>query len=748
MLRAQTRHDFSDYKLNTMLRRIERRVVIHHLDSLDAYVHYLQQTPQEVATLFRELLIGVTRFFRDPEAIAALKTQVIPALFAGKVAGDTVRVWVPACSTGEEAFTLAMLMYDTANAQQLKIEVQIFATDIDNIAIDTARAGRYPANISTDIPEEYLSRFFTRDEHSFCMTKPIRDMVVFAEQDLILEPPFSRLDLISCRNLLIYLNSDLQKRLLPLFHYALNPKGYLFLGSSETIGDFTELFSTINRKWKIYQRASAVTSYRLMPTFQPRFSNSLLRGKTDQNMQKNEPLNLRRMMEENLLADFTPPSVLINESGEILFVHGSTGRFLEPASGEVNNNLMRMARPGFRAELSNAISKSIKLNESVHLAGLHVQVDERVQQFNILVKPLTLSAEQRLFLVVFENYPAEIKKSANSRTRKLASDIDQRILHLQHELQVKDDYLASHMEELSTAISELQSANEELQSTNEEMDTSREELQSVNEELSTVNAELQKKIDELTQSNNDMNNLLAGTDVGTVFIDRDLRIQRFTPAATVIVNLIPADIGRPIAHIATNLINYDTLLPDARSVFETLVAKEVEVQTADNRWYLMRILPYRTQQNVINGIVLTFVNISTLRTTQLQLQAALLAEQAHEFAESIVETFFQPLIVLDAELRVVAVNEAFSNRFEVNKKDAIGYLLYEIGDGQWNIPSLRILLESVLPQSTTVHDYLLTQSFKGIGPQVMRLNASELRNSKGQPPMILMVINDMTDVGK
>lgn len=744
LLRAQTRHDFSDYKLNTVIRRIERRVVIHQLESLDAYVRYLQQNPQEVAILFRELLIGVTRFFRDPEAFDSLKTQVLPSLFVGKGAGDTVRVWVPSCSTGEEAYSLAMLLSEIAYAHHPEIKVQIFATDIDTAAIETARAGRYPANIVSDVPEEYLNRYFTREEQFFHMKKPVRDMVVFAEQDLILEPPFSRLDLISCRNFLIYLNPDLQKKLVPLFNYALNPQGFLFLGSSETIGDTSDMFTTINRKWKIYQRSSAVNSYRLIPNFQPLSGLSLMHGKARKNARANEPLNLRTIMEQNLLADYTPSSVLIDESGEVLYVHGSTGRFLEPASGEINHNLIRMARHGFRAELASAVRKSITLNEIVRFDGLHIQVDEREQHINLLVSPVASPTEKRLFLVVFEKVSSVNYVPENTPDSQSSLDIDQRVFQLQRELHAKDEYLATHVEELSTAITELQSANEELQSTNEEMDTSREELHSVNEELSTVNAELQKKIEEYTQSNNDMNNLLAGTDVGTVFIDRDLRILRFTPSATEIVNLIPADIGRPIAHIAINLVNYDTLLSDARRVFETLVSKEVEVQATDGSWYLMRILPYRTQQNVIDGIVLTFVNISTLRATQQQLQASLLVEQANAFAESIVKTVHEPLLVLDAKLRLVAVNEAFSDTFLVRREDAVGQLLYDLGNGQWNIPSLRTLLESVLPKRSTIHDYLVTHTFEHIGPRVMRLNASEMRQANDLPRMILLVINDVT----
>ncbi|HEY3415454.1 MAG TPA: chemotaxis protein CheB, partial [Armatimonadota bacterium] len=404
LLRAQTRHDFSDYKLNTVLRRIERRMVIHQFDNLAAYVHYLQQTPSEVIILFRELLIGVTRFFREPEAFNAVKTQVMPLLFDEKSTGDSVRVWVPGCSTGEEAYSLAMLFHEFASARHPEIKVQLFATDIDSVAIETARLGVYPRNIVADVPAEYLGRYFIQEEQNYRINKIIRDMVVFAEQDLILDPPFSHMDFISCRNLLIYLNADLQKKLLPLFHYALNPNGFLFLGSSETIGDFTDLFTASNRKWKLYQRQEAVTPYRVMQNLQPQRARvNASQGLASREARPNDPQRLRTIMEQNLLARYTSPSVLINKDGEVLFVHGSTGRYLEPASGEANFNILRMARPGIRVELATAVRKAVMQQEAVHLEGLPMQVDDRVQTVNLLVSPVTSPMAPGLYLVVFED---------------------------------------------------------------------------------------------------------------------------------------------------------------------------------------------------------------------------------------------------------------------------------------------------------------------------------------------------------
>ena len=746
LLRAQTRHDFTDYKQNTILRRIERRMVVHQFESLAEYARYLQQTPQEITTLFRELLIGVTRFFRDTDTFMALKSQVIPRLFDGKSAEESVRVWVPGCSTGEEAFSLAMLLREYTTTRHGEIKVQLFATDIDAVAIETARAAVYPANTVADVPAEYLSRYFAQEEGNYRVNKGIRDMVVFAEQDIILDPPFSHMDLISCRNLLIYLNADLQKKLLPLFHYALNPNGFLFLGSSETIGEFTDLFTTIDRKNKFYQRKAAVNPYRLVPGLHPPSGTAVHgQGASSAEVKPAEPLSLRAIVEQNLLANHTPPCVLINEHEEVLYVHGSTGSFLEPAPGEANLNLLRMARSGLRLELATAVHKAVTQKAPIRYDGVQVQVKEQIHTVNLLVSPVMSPPAPGLYLVVFDEVPTVVSPPAGTPAPAASTDTDQRIAALERELRLKDEYLQTNLGELTTSNEELQSTNEELQSINEEMDTSREELQSVNEELTTVNTELQKKIEELSQANDDMNNLLAGTDVGTVFIDRDLRIQRFTPAATAIVNLIPTDIGRPIAHLATNLVHYETLLQDARRVFETLEPKEVEVQTTDGRWYLMRILPYRTQQNAIAGVVITFVNVTTLRTMQERLQVSQLAEQAHAFAESIVDTVREPLLVLDVDLRVVSVNNAFTDTFQVHKNETVGKLMYELGNGQWNIPALRTLLEEVLSKRTTIHDYRVTHTFERIGPRVMRVNARELRLVNDQPRMILLAIDDVTD---
>jgi two-component system CheB/CheR fusion protein len=570
-------------------------------------------------------------------------------------------------------------------------------------------------------------------------------MVVFAEQDIILDPPFSHIDAISCRNLLIYLNADLQKRLLPLFHYALNPNGFLFLGSSETVSDSTDLFAVVNRRWKLYQRKPAINPYRVLtgahasPT-----GGELAAPPARRDAAREEPRSLRALVEQNILSRYVPSAVLINEKGGVLYVHGSTGRYLEPATGEANLNIVRMARSGIRLELNTAVRRAVAQKTEIRYAGLRVREGVQTWTFNLVVGPVTPPPASGLFLVVFEEVSAAVEPVGEDGPLAPVTNKDQRIVALERELRARDEYLQTNVEELTTANEELQSANEELQSTTEEMDTSREELQSVNEELTTVNTELQKKIEELSHANDDMNNLLAGTDIGTVLVDAIGRIQRFTPSVGAIFNLIGPDVGRPLSHISTNLQGEHNLAEDARRVFATLAPREAEVQTVDGRWYFMRVLPYRTQESAIVGVVFTFVNISVQHASQERAQASELAAQAHDLAANIVATVREPVLVLDADLRVVTTNEAFRDRFGVSADETSGRLLYDLGNGQWNIPELRRLLEEILPTRSSVHDYDVTHTFEHIGTRKMRVNARELRRGAGEERLILLAIEDVT----
>ncbi len=763
ILRAQTGHDFSHYKPSTVHRRIERRMAVHQIEGLDEYVRYLQQNQGEVEALFRDLLIGVTSFFRDPEAFQALDEQVIGRLLAGRPSGEVIRVWSPGCSSGEEAYSLAILLAEHQEALRRSFTVQVFATDIDSLAVAAARAGLYPASIAADVTPERLERFFTMEPggDAYRIHKSIRDMLIFSEQDLIRDPPFSKLDLISCRNLLIYMGGQLQKRLIPLFHYALNPGGFLFLGTSETVGDCVNLFAPLDRKAKVYQRKDEILGAYRAPL------GKLLPAVIDTDAPsprvKGKPARLtkpplRELTEQALLRETVPAAALVNPSGDILYLHGRTGFFLEPAPGEATLNILKMAREGLKRDLAAALKAATAGGALVHRPGLRVKTNGGFTFLNLTVRPVSYgpadSHEAALYLVVLEQAagghtpaprsgaPADSGDSTGATTGAEA-----RIASLQEQLRAKQEHLETTSEELETANEELKSANEEmqsvneeLQSTNEELETSKEELQSVNEELSTVNAELQTKVVDLSRANNDMNNLLAGTGIATIFVDHKLRILRFTPPATRIINLIQGDIGRPVGHVVSNLKGYDTLSSDVQTVLSTLIPMEREAQVATGAWFTMRILPYRTLDNVIEGAVITFADISETKRAQ-----EALGKDHREFVHLIVATVHEPLLTLDADLRVISASRGFYRTFQVEARTTIGRLLYALGNGQWQIPALRELLEDILPKNTVIEGFEITHDFEKIGVRTMSVNARRIHDYASDSSMILLAIMDITN---
>jgi two-component system CheB/CheR fusion protein len=702
LLRAHTGHDFSFYKQNTLARRVERRMAVHQIDRLDGYVRYQQQNPAEVDALFRDLLIGVTNFFRDPEAFTSLEEKVIPQIFAGKPAGAAIRVWSPGCSTGEEAYSLAILLQERLEALKQTFKVQVFATDIDSRAINVARGGVYPASIAADVTPERLARFFSHDPEAgvYRIQKGIRDLLILSEQDMIKDPPFSKLDLISCRNLLIYMEGELQRKLIPLFHYALNPGGTLFLGTSETVGEFLDLFAPLDRKWKLYRRkGDAPGAYR--PAL-GRFIPPLTKGEVAPSSSKAErsevsKVPLREIAEQALLREYTPASVVVNERGDILYIHGRTGRYLEPAPGDAGMNITRMAREGLRRELATALHKAAARRETARYPGLRVRTNGDFINVNLTVRPLTAgpsdpatgsgqvggkdrpeaTAAFGLFLVSFEDAPAakvRSRRTEGTGVVDLAADSDARVAALEQELRAKEEYLQTTLEEVETTSDELkssneemQSVNEELQSTNEELETSKEELQSINEELGTVNSELQQKVSELSRANNDMNNLLAGTGVGTVFVDHHLCIRRFTPTATQLINLIQTDLGRPVGHIVSNLVGYDRLLEDTQAVLDTLIPKELEVQTKAGDWYLLRIRPYRTLENVIEGAVLTFFDVTEMKKAREALRDS---ETLRRLAMAVRDAL-NAITIQDLEGRILAWNPAAERMYGWSEAEAL-----------------------------------------------------------------------------
>ena len=686
LVRAQTGHDFSQYKRNTVLRRVQRRMAVHQIKGLDEYIRYLQKTPAELDALFRDLLIGVTSFFRDPEAFRVFRDQAIPQLFAGKPKGALIRVWVPGCSTGEEAYSIAILLQERLDALKQSFKLQVFATDIDHHAIECARAGVYPASIATDISPERLTRFFSQetDGGAYHIQKAIRDIVIFSEQDVIKDPPFSKMDLISCRNLLIYMGGELQKKLIPLFHYALNPGGILFLGTSETVSEFVDLFATMDRKAKLYQRKEEAAGAR-RPAYLLNLSEDGSLPRLSGKAPGESKLAARELTERALLQHYAPPGALVNERGDILYLHGRTGKYLEPAPGEADLNILKMAREGLRQALTTTLRKAVALKAPLRHEGLRVKTNGDFAIVNLTVQPVTagpdLAVAPKLFLIGFEDAPAaaperseEASVDAGEGAGEGAASVDGRIAKLKQELRAKEEYLQTTNEELATSNEELkssneemQSVNEELQSTNEELETSKEELQSVNEELATVNAELQNKVDELSRSNNDMNNLLAGTGIGTIFVDHQLRIMRFTPAVTQVINLIRTDVGRPVGHIVSNLVGYDALVADVRAVLDTLTAKEVEVQTQTGAWFLLRIRPYRTLENVIEGAVINFAEITEVKKAQAALQEC---ESMRRLAV-VVRDSHDAMTVQDLDGRILAWNPGAERMYGWSEAEAL-----------------------------------------------------------------------------
>jgi len=758
LLCAQTGHDFSQYKRNTIKRRIERRMAVQQIVELSNYIRFLQQTPVEVEALFRDLLIGVTNFFRDPEVFAQLETTIVPRLFADKMPGTAVRIWICGCSTGEEAYSIAMLLQEQMDTLKRNYLLQIFATDMDNRAIDQARIGLYPASIAVDISPERLARFFTpkADGSAFRINKGIRDLLVFSEQDVIKDPPFSKLDLISCRNMLIYLNSDLQKKLIPLFHYALNPGGFLFLGTSETVGEFVHLFSVVDRQSKLYQRKEDLSNAQRLPL--GRFVPPMTEGGIDQRRFGTVPsggkVSLREITERFLLQRYAPASVLVSERGEMLYIHGNTGRYLQMPSGEPNTNILKMARDGLKRDLTTALHSAAKDKKTVERPGLRVKTNGDYSSVNLTVLPVSATSdsisEPALYLVVLD----EIQPSEHVPTaaicgvtpgEKMGEDTDAGdgfagftagalVTALKQELRAKEEYLKSANEELETSNEELkssneemQSVNEELQSTNEELETSKEELQSVNEELATVNTELQTKVLDLSRANNDMNNLLAGTGVGTIFVDFQMLIQRFTPSVTQVINLIVSDVGRPVGHIVSNLVGYNTLVEDIKTVLDTLIPQEIEVQNKDGVWFLLRIRPYRTLENVIEGAVVTFFDISEIKRARETLQKA---NDMLRLATVVVHDAHDAVIVQDMEGNILAWNPAAIRMYGWSETEAVHRTIRELIPEELREEALKRVHR--LSRNSILEPYL-TQRITKDGTVVdVWLTATAMVNEAGQ----------------
>ena len=623
LLRDRSGNDFSLYKTNTLYRRIERRMAVHQLATIDAYVKYLRGNPHELDLLFKELLIGVTNFFRDPEVWEVFRTETLPALLAQYPEGRALRAWVPACSTGEEAYSLAMVFKEALELAQpetplARYTLQIYATDLDPDAIDTARKGFYPDNIAADVSPARLARHFVPEEGGgYRIRKDIREMVVFAPQNIIADPSFTKLDILTCRNLLIYFGTQLQKKLFPLFYYALNRNGLLLLGNAESVGNFSHLFTPVNNKARLFRRVDQAQS---LPELE--FPSRVMNSTTTEAPFSERPENLGQLTDQLIQQTWAPAAVLVNGEGDIVYISGRTGKYLEPAAGKTNMNIHAMARAGLREALTGVIRKALKDPQPVLLNGLKVGTNGGTQIVNVVVQAIDKPEALRgRVIIVFKDVPTPLPRRRSSKKVESESHaaLMQELQQTREALQVTHEEMQTTVEELKSSNEELQSTNEELQSTNEELTTSKEELQSLNEELQTVNAELQSKVDDLTWVRNDMSNLLNSTDIATVFLDNEMKLRRFTTFATKMFKLIPGDIGRPLSHVVTDL-DYPQLKSDALEVLRTLVFQEKQVGTHDGRWYRARIMPYRTQDNVIDGVVITFTDISEIKQLEAELR--------------------------------------------------------------------------------------------------------------------------------
>ena len=735
-LRTITGHDFSLYKKSTIGRRIERRMLQHNIEDTEVYARYLKENPAEVHILFKELLINVTSFFRDAEAFAALQQNILPQLCKDKPDNYIFRVWVTGCATGEEAYSIAILLRELIAEAHQEFKVQIYSTDLDDDAIAIARAGIYPPNIAQDVTPERLRRFFVKEDAGYRVKKEIREMVVFAIQNVIKDPPFTKLDLLSCRNLMIYLEPDLQNRLILAFHYALKPGGVLFLSPSESIGNHTDLFSALNRKWKFYRAIHSIDSSRAVVADGLSWAAESGGKAPEGLMAKPKETNFAELTRRVLVQCFAPASVVTDLKGVILYVHGETGKYLRPAPGQASLNVIEMAREGLELELRAALHVAVSEGSPTLNREMQVKTNGGYTTISLSVRLLAGPVgDQNLLLVSFQDIASPATKPGRKRVAKPAErgrieELERDLAYLKESNQSIIEEQQASNEELKSANEELQSTNEELQSTNEELETSKEELQSVNEELITVNSELQTKIEQLVGMQNDMKNLLDNINVGIIFLDRHLMIRSFTRDAVRVYRLVSSDVGRPLTDIRS-VVPGDDLLPAAQTVLESLIPYERELHINGDTWMLARIQPYRTLDNMIDGVVLTFADI----TSRIN---AIVTQEALTLTEDIVNTVCEPLIILDGTLKVVSASRSFYREFQVTPEETVGHEIYELGDREWDIPDLRRLLESILPNNQSFNDYVVEHDFPVIGHRKMLLNARRIIGKASGPQLILL----------
>ncbi|MBS3776602.1 MAG: PAS domain-containing protein [Bacteroidales bacterium] len=664
LLRTHTGNDFSSYKKNTIYRRVERRMAVHKIDKISSYVHFLSENPKEIELLFKELMIGVTNFFRDINVWEKLKESVIPDMLTRIESGSSVRAWVPGCSTGEEAYSLAIVFKEALEkiSSPTDISLKIFATDLDNDAVEVARKGVFPANIANDVSDSRLNRFFTEMDEGYCINTEIREMVVFARHNIIMHPPFTKIDLLSCRNLLIYMDSGLQNQLIRMFYHSTNPNGIILLGSSESLGEQSHLFQPLDAKLKIFKRSVTAVSPGLYD-FPSSFSKSKP-AQIEKQPSVQSPPNIQTLAEQLLIQHFAPVGVLVNEKGDILYISGRTGKYLEPAAGKANMNVFAMLREGLRSEFPSAFRKAVSQKGNVRLRDVSVGTNGGLQTVNVNIQwidgPEPLKG---MVMVTFtdigevDENKEQADKGEDTKESKKRSKLEKELQRIREEMQQKQ-------EEMETSQEELRAANEELQSTNEELTTSKEEMQSLNEELQTVNAELMAKVEDYRRVENDMKNLLNSTDIATLFLDKNLNIRRFTPQTTQIFKLRKSDIGRPITDQASDLI-YPDMAEDAQEVLRTLVYKQKQIPTKDGRWFSVRIMPYRTYDDKIDGLVITFMNITDIQKKESKLH------ETEQMQRLLLNTYSEVIIKLSSDWRIEEFNPAAEQFFGKRRDEVI-----------------------------------------------------------------------------
>jgi two-component system CheB/CheR fusion protein len=736
LIRKATGHDFSQYKRTTVHRRIERRLAVHQISKLADYIIYMQKNPLEIDALFKDLVIGVTSFFRDQEAYEVLEGKVLPELLQGKKPGDPFRCWVVGCSTGEETYSLAVIVSEVMEKLKKHLNVQIFATDIDEEAIENARKGIFPDSIASDVSKERLDKFFIKDDGVFRIKKQIRDMVIFSLQSVIKDPPFSRLELVSCRNLMIYLDHTLQKKIIPLFHYTLNPGGVLLLGTSETIGEFTELFQPLNAKWKVFQRKEN-------PTKGIIYYPTKIRYGGQERIEPDDPRNMpgvadiQAVAEKAILNEYAPMGVLIDDKYEILHFVGQTGKYLVPPSGKPSFNILKMAREDLKYKLTAALHKVVRGKKRIDCKNVRVKNNNTFCMVDISISPVTDEGlPPGLLLVLFEEKTTECLpdekpgKQPGKKTQVIA------VRQLEHELQSTREYLQATIEELETSNEELrsnneemQAVNEELQSTNEELETSKEELQSTNEELTTVNSELQNNVNELSKAIDDMNNLLAATEIASIFMDSLLNIKRYTPAAARIIKLIPTDIGRPLSDLKTSFPGVN-LSEHAKKVLKDLNTLETEILSEDGIWHALKVMPYRTSENVIAGVVMTVMDIHRVKQAEKIGRLATVLEDANDAIK-----------VQDFKGRILAWNKGAEKMYGWTEFEALKMNIEELIPKEI-IKEEKAFMDKLIKGETVsaLKTRRMTKSGKNLD---IWLTATVLNDESGQPIEIATTERDL-----